>query len=133
MAHCPYAACVLYFYLQKQIRHIEVIRLDRTVETFGSDDLIIRTILDIAPDVLCLSLYLWNVERSLYVAEKIKEKRPDTIVVIGGPEVNLDNGFILKRGGFDIGIIGEGERILLELVRGLESKSWRLDLVNSFF
>ncbi|WP_461834347.1 B12-binding domain-containing radical SAM protein [Desulfothermus sp.] len=129
-AHIPYTSSLLSCFLRSVIKNIEVICLDKKVETFGSDSMIIKTIVDIEPDVVCFSLYLWNVERSLYIARKLKQILPDVLVIIGGPEVNLDNEFILNVGGFDIGIIGEGELVLADIASKLEFTKSKLDLAN---
>jgi hypothetical protein len=61
------------------------------------------------PDFLGLSLYLWNVERSLHLAREVKKRSPRTKVIIGGPEVSADNPFVLTQEGFDIAVTGEAE------------------------
>src|SRR3954469_16712079 len=58
------------------------------------------------PDFLGLSLYLWNSERSLHLAREVKRRSPHTKVLIGGPEVGADNGFLLAQKGFDIAVTG---------------------------
>ena len=61
------------------------------------------------PDFVGLSLYLWNSERSLHLAREVKRRSPHTQVLIGGPEVGADNGFLLEQAGFDIAVTGEAE------------------------
>ena len=61
------------------------------------------------PDFLGLSLYLWNVERSLHLAREVKKRSPRTQVLIGGPEVSADNPFVLAQEGFDVAVTGEAE------------------------
>jgi len=61
------------------------------------------------PDFVGFSLYLWNVERSLHLAREVKRRSPRTRVLIGGPEVNADNPFVLSQSGFDIAVTGEAE------------------------
>ncbi|SMC28010.1 Radical SAM superfamily enzyme YgiQ, UPF0313 family [Desulfacinum hydrothermale DSM 13146] len=61
------------------------------------------------PDVVGLACYVWNVERSIHLAARIKQIRPETMVVLGGPEVNPDNTFLLGHPVFDFGVVGEGE------------------------
>jgi hypothetical protein len=73
------------------------------------------------PDYLGLSLYLWNVERSLHLAREVKRRSPKTRVLIGGPEVSPDNGFLLEQQGFDLAVAGEGEEALVEVMEHLLS------------
>ena len=54
------------------------------------------------PEFLGLSLYLWNVERSLRLAREVKRRSPRTTVLVGGPEVSPDNPFVLGQRGFDV-------------------------------
>jgi sulfatase maturation enzyme AslB (radical SAM superfamily) len=61
------------------------------------------------PELVGLSLYLWNVERSLHLAREIKRRSPRTQILIGGPEVGADNPFVLSQRGFDFAITGEAE------------------------
>jgi len=68
------------------------------------------------PDFLGLSLYLWNLERSLHLAREVKRRSPRTRVLIGGPEVSPDNGFLLEQAGFDLAVSGEGEEALPEVL-----------------
>ena len=69
------------------------------------------------PEFLGLSLYLWNVERSLHLAREVKRRSPRTIVLIGGPEVSPDNPFVLGQGGFDVAVMGEAEPSFGPLMR----------------
>jgi hypothetical protein len=76
------------------------------------------------PDFLGLSLYLWNVERSLHLAREVRRRSPRTKVLIGGPEVSSDNPFVLAQGGFDIAVTGEAEdtfaHVMTHLLEGRE-------------
>ncbi|MDP3233642.1 MAG: radical SAM protein [Myxococcales bacterium] len=68
------------------------------------------------PDVLGLSLYLWNVERSLHLAREVKKRSPHTQVWVGGPEVSADNTWLQQQTGYDLAVSGEGEETLVELL-----------------
>ncbi|MFL5363882.1 MAG: B12-binding domain-containing radical SAM protein [Myxococcales bacterium] len=74
------------------------------------------------PDLLGLSLYLWNTERSLHLAREVKRLSPRTRIVVGGPEVSADNPFLLGQSGFDLAMTGESEEnfagLLATLVAG---------------
>lgn len=75
------------------------------------------------PDFLGLSLYLWNTERSLYIAKEVKKRSPETKILIGGPEVNEDNPYVLGEKGYDIAVSGEAEHSFRNLMRSLLSNS----------
>lgn len=85
--------------------------------SYGNDRTILRAIFEFKPDVVGMSCYLWNIERSLFIAREIKKELPLCTVVLGGPEITPDNGFLLKHRGFDIGVVGEGEGIWSNLLR----------------
>ncbi len=72
-----------------------------------------------APEYVGLSLYLWNAERSLHLAREIKRRSPDTVVLIGGPEVGPDNPFVCGQEGFDVAVTGEAEPVFAEVMRRL--------------
>ena len=42
------------------------------------------------PDLLCLSNYSWNFRLAYKFAQLAKEKKPDLIIVMGGPNYPLD-------------------------------------------
>ena len=77
--------------------------------SYGSDQAILRFLLDSQPDIIAMSCYLWNVERSLFLAQQLKRHLPSCRIVMGGPEINPDNEFLLRHKDFDIGVVGEGE------------------------
>ena len=68
-------------------------------------------------DILSFSCYIWNIEKTLIQARKIKEQSPDTIIILGGPEVSFCAMEILTENPFiDFVVSGEGEKSLPELV-----------------
>ena len=79
--------------------------------------------MDAKPDIVGMSCYLWNVERSLFLAKQIKHQLPACTVVLGGPEITPDNGFLLQRGEFDIGVVGEGEEVWKQLLQSFPNIS----------
>ncbi len=86
-----------------------------TTDRFGDTALAEHLAAD-EPDYLGLSLYLWNLDRSLHLAREVKRRSPHTRVVVGGPEVSPDNRFLLAQPGFDLAVSGEGEETLVELM-----------------
>ncbi|GBF40913.1 Fe-S oxidoreductase [Leptospira ellinghausenii] len=87
----------------------------------GDKDLIDRICKE-GPDFLGLSLYLWNTERSLYIAKEVKKRNPEIQILIGGPEVNEDNPFVLGEDGYDIAVSGEAEHNFRSLMKALLNK-----------
>lgn len=70
------------------------------------------------PDLLGFTCYLWNIDRTLWVAGRVKERLPRCEVIIGGPEVTPDNDWVLSHPAIDLAAIGEGEQTFCELLEG---------------
>jgi radical SAM superfamily enzyme YgiQ (UPF0313 family) len=92
--------------------------LTREEENLDNSSLI-KAIIDIQPDMVCATLYLWNVERTLRILKGIKAGLPQTAVVCGGPEVAPDHPFLFKEPISDAFVAGEGEGVLPEIVEAL--------------
>ncbi|MBI4961859.1 MAG: B12-binding domain-containing radical SAM protein [Desulfomonile tiedjei] len=76
------------------------------------------------PFVIAMTLYVWNVERSLFLASDIKRRFPGTTILAGGPEVTPDNLWVLRHPAVDVGVFGEGEsRIAAVMDALLKGKS----------
>ncbi len=67
------------------------------------------------PDLLGLSIYLWNREASLAIAEEIRKRLPSCQIVVGGPEPTARGAFYRSLDHVDDVIIGEGEDQILAL------------------
>lgn len=68
-------------------------------------------------DVITFSCYIWNIERVLFLCEKIKSDNPDTVIILGGPEVAYCQKAILVNNSFvDFVLSGEGEIVLPKLI-----------------
>ncbi len=90
---------------------------------YGSDQAILKFIMNAKPDIVGMSCYLWNVERSLFLAKQIKLQLPECKVVLGGPEITLENDFLLQHRDFDIGVVGEAEEVWGHLLQSLPDTS----------
>ncbi len=71
------------------------------------------------PDVVAATLWLFNHEVVVSICERIKTLRPQTIVVLGGPEFNGDNEEFLRHNRFISFVFrGEGEIEFHKFLRG---------------
>lgn len=71
-----------------------------------------------APDILGLSCHVWNVVELMRAAALVRERRPRTRVVAGGPEVGPRGRRVLERhAAVDVVVKGEGEGPIVDLVR----------------
>jgi radical SAM superfamily enzyme YgiQ (UPF0313 family) len=94
---------------------VEVLSPDIT-DQYG-DEALVEEILKSKPDILGFSLYLWNSERSIYLANRIKTLSPEIKIFLGGPEVHPDNSELLKSANFDYAIVGEAEESFTDSVK----------------
>jgi radical SAM superfamily enzyme YgiQ (UPF0313 family) len=72
-----------------------------------------------APSVLAMSLYMWNSRRSLFLGSAVKRRLPETRILIGGPEVSLDNRWVLNHPAVDAAVFGEGESRIRSVLENL--------------
>jgi radical SAM superfamily enzyme YgiQ (UPF0313 family) len=100
--------------------------LPRDLADRAGDALLVDEIAARAPDVLGISLYTWNSERSLAIARRVKARLPRLLVIVGGPEVQRDNAWVLQHPAVDLAVIGEGEQTFAELLRLFQG--WRLEI-----
>ncbi|HBQ87350.1 MAG TPA: B12-binding domain-containing radical SAM protein [Syntrophomonas sp.] len=69
------------------------------------------------PDILCFSCYIWNIQPTLQICLDIKKVAPETIIVLGGPEVSFASQELMQRYPcIDYILKGEGDFTLLELL-----------------
>ena len=117
----PFAAGCLAAYLKiKGFDGKTAIPDHRKINRYG-DRKLINFIVRQRPDWICLTLYMWNIERSFYVAARIKEKI-DVKIVAGGPDVQEDNRWIFDQKSIDHFVCGEGEIPLYNLLARGDSK-----------
>lgn len=73
--------------------------------------------------VAAFSCYIWNIRETLEVVATLKRVSPETIIVLGGPEVSFDATALLDTNEcIDFIVTGEGEKTFLELLRALQAK-----------
>lgn len=86
------------------------------------DVALVDAILARQPWMVGFTCYLWNVERSLWVAQQLKAQAPQTRIVVGGPEITLDNFWVLEHPAVDYAVVGEGEATLAQLLSALANR-----------
>ena len=88
--------------------------------TFSESGLV-EEILAREPWLVGFSCYLWNIDRTLWVARELKARKPELLIVLGGPEITGDNAWVLESGVIDYAAVGEGEQTFSELLQMLIS------------
>lgn len=80
---------------------------------------IVEEILGRCPRIVGLGVYIWNVDLTTEVVEILKKVSPQTVVVLGGPEVSYETGSQRICALADHVICGEADLKFGELCRGL--------------
>jgi tRNA A37 methylthiotransferase MiaB len=76
-------------------------------------------------DVAAFSTYVWNIRMSLEIARRLKERRPETLTVFGGPQVpDRAEEFLRAHPYVDVAVHGEGEAAFLRLLERAEGREW---------
>lgn len=107
--------------INNKLNNIELIKLSRKViETFNNNALV-DEIIKIKPDIVGFSSYLWNIDRNMDIAVKLKGS--GIITITGGPEISRQNKYLFENSYFDYFIEYEGEYLLIDLINRLKSKN----------
>lgn len=77
------------------------------------------------PVLACFSNYIWNLNISYEFTRRIKERKPEVVIVFGGPNYPIDEtqqeDFLLLHPDIDFYICQEGELAFVELFNTLQS------------
>ena len=95
--------------------------IDPQAEKINIDQLVSK-IMSLRPDYLCLPAYTEEINDAGLIAKRIKQLAPNTIVIIGGYHVSALPHDTLENFCFDIGIVGEGERALGDIINKIPLK-----------
>ena len=140
----PYSVAIIQSYCQT-IPFIDdncdfkdlIFKIDRNLEgQINFDEFIELNIKN--PSVIGFSNYLWNNNRHLKLMEKIKNKFPDVVSVVGGPSfpnLNFDENieFFNENPYLDIGVSGEGEKVFADILTKCIKKEPFDDVSGIFF
>jgi radical SAM superfamily enzyme YgiQ (UPF0313 family) len=76
-------------------------------------------------DVVGFSTSVWNANISLEVARRLKQLKPEIIIVFGGPQVpDKPETFLRTHSFIDIAVHNEGERTFLALLERMPECNW---------
>ncbi len=96
--------------------------LDQDTADYGGDAAIATAVLDARPDLVSFTISDHNLDRSLWLARRLRKAMPATHFVAGGSEV-VQGMAIFKAHVFDSLIEGEWEEPFAELLSDLEARS----------
>lgn len=78
------------------------------------------------PQIIGIMATVLDIQRAIEAAKRLKKELPEAWLVLGGPHLTSTPLATMENSLFDIGVIGEGEFTMLELVN--QVKSGKLDL-----
>ena len=81
-----------------------------------------------APDTVALSAYFWNRSVAFAIADRVKQRWPESRVVLGGNDVSYQTEFVFRScPSVDVLVHGEGELTFRALLRQWASRAGSLD------
>ncbi|NLK52694.1 MAG: B12-binding domain-containing radical SAM protein [Syntrophomonadaceae bacterium] len=87
-------------------------------------DFIVGEIYRRQAQVVGFSCYIWNITQTLIICNKLKKVAPDTLTVLGGPEVSFATADLMEAHPYiDYVVIGEGEETFKALLGLLPIKA----------
>lgn len=105
-----------------------IIALPQELCTRAGDTLIVEAIMGESPDVVAFTCTVWNIERTLFLAEALKNRMAGVQIWLGGPEIASDAYFMNgEEQPFDFAVEGEGEEVFRLLLEGVDPS--RIDRV----
>jgi Radical SAM superfamily/B12 binding domain len=121
----PLAAAYLKLFAQRQglDQYYDIAILPARQANVLGDRALVAALVERNPWLVGFSCYLWNIERSLWIARELKRRRPDVRIVLGGPEITADNSWLLETPDYDFAVIGEGEQTFSQFLLALLGSS----------
>ena len=83
---------------------------------------IVDDIINSQSDVIALSCYIWNIEYIQKVCSMLKARKPQCIIILGGPEVTYEPEYFLNHFMIDYVMSGEGEQTFPQLLQAIENQ-----------
>jgi MoaA/NifB/PqqE/SkfB family radical SAM enzyme len=114
----PLAAACLKLFARRQgvEKSCSIALLPAAAANSLGDRGLIEAILARRPWIVGFTCYVWNVERTLWIAQRLKQRRPELIVLLGGPEITADNAWVIENRAVDYAVLGEGEQTFARLL-----------------
>lgn len=85
-------------------------------------------------DVVGFSTYVWNGRISLEIARRLKQRRPDMLIVFGGPQVpDQPEEFLRAHPFVDVAVHNEGELVFMEILESYPDRGGWVNLSSVSF
>ncbi len=121
LGNVPLAAGYLILYARSRglHNHFQLEILPPKICNYASDLGIVAEIVKRQPAMVGFSCYLWNIDRTLWIASQLKRLCPEMLIVLGGPEITNDNQWVFDSGVIDFATVGEGEQTFSDLLESI--------------
>src|SRR5947208_5716307 len=80
------------------------------------DHALVAALAERDPWMVGFTCYVWNIERTLWIARELKRLRPEVKIVLGGPEITADTACGLQTEDYDFVVIVGVQRTFAQLV-----------------
>lgn len=120
----PYSVGILQAYAEKYLKEQNNFEFLLPIYSRVPVNIAVEKLLD--ADIVFFSIYLWNRNISLKIAEEVKKNKPETVIVFGGPQVpNRVENFLRQYNFIDITCHGEGEIPFLNILKNYSTRDWK--------
>jgi radical SAM superfamily enzyme YgiQ (UPF0313 family) len=110
-----FAYLVAFYTTSKHFRQTEFISL--TYYEDINNEKVIADLTECKFNILAISCYIWNIEKVLFIVEKVKEINSDIKIILGGPEFSYDSKDVFAAApSIDVVVVGEGEVTFKEVL-----------------
>lgn len=97
--------------------------IESDIFELGVDDVVARVVKE-RPQYVGITLFTVGVWGAAAIARGIKAALPQTVVIVGGPHISSMGPETMERfREFDYAVVGEGEKVLMDLLAALESQA----------
>jgi radical SAM superfamily enzyme YgiQ (UPF0313 family) len=121
--YLPYSVGLLQAYVQRHAPDPERYRFLPLIYKRIAVEEAVRTLL--AADLVGFSAYVWNIRLSLAIARRLKEEKPEMLIVFGGPQVpDRVEPFLREHRFIDVACHGEGEAVFLQILERCADRDW---------
>ena len=95
----------------------ETVIVEFSLESRPAD--VAETLLRRGPSIIGFGLYVWNIEQTTRIVRLIKSERPETTIVLGGPEISFEWADEAISAACDYIVTGEGDLAFPALCRDI--------------
>jgi anaerobic magnesium-protoporphyrin IX monomethyl ester cyclase len=91
------------------------------------DELLADAVAARRPSLVGVTIHTPAYAERVHLAKCLRQRLPDALLVAGGHHPSAAPAALLRHSGFDVCVIGEGERTLVDVAHGLEGGDSRRD------